>query len=64
MTTSKTPRGLRGLPQETGPSASQELQALKDEAARIERWWTEPRWKHTQRVYSGAFCLCWLLCVG
>jgi hypothetical protein len=50
----KIPRGLRNLPpQKERPSPQSELQQLQQDAAKIERWWTNPRWKHTQRVYSG-----------
>jgi hypothetical protein len=53
----KVPRGLRVLPSSsTSPQMGgtrTELADLQQEAARIERWWTEPRWKHTKRIYSG-----------
>jgi Isocitrate lyase family len=26
---------------------------LQAEAAAIERWWAQPRWQHTKRIYSG-----------
>jgi hypothetical protein len=38
-------------------SASYEMPRLQDEAASIERWWTEPRWRHTKRIYLGKFIL-------
>ena len=55
----KVPRGLRSLPlpqqrlqqQETARGFGQQLQS---EAAAVERWWSQPRWQHTKRVYSGA----------
>ena len=27
----------------------------KAEAAAVERWWSQPRWQDTKRVYSGTF---------
>jgi hypothetical protein len=53
----KVSRGLRGLPisGHSQASASSEMPRLKDEAASIERWWKEPRWRHTKRIYSGKF---------
>jgi hypothetical protein len=52
----KIPRGLRGLPISSlaGPTdARSEYDALQAEAASIEQWWSNPRWQHTKRVYSG-----------
>jgi hypothetical protein len=56
----KVPRGLRGLPSSgrSQTSASSEMHRLQEEAASIERWWSEPRWRHTKRVYSGKYKLC------
>jgi hypothetical protein len=54
----KVPRGLRTLgPLGAGSSgaASDFGQELKNEAAAIERWWSQPRWQHTKRVYSGTY---------
>lgn len=57
IATPKIPRGLRVLPasaagmDNTNPRT--ELQNLKEEAATIERWFADPRWKHTKRIYSG-----------
>jgi hypothetical protein len=57
------PRGLRllrgsggsgALTSTTTSSFGAQLQA---EAAAIERWWAQPRWQHTKRIYSGT-CLC------
>ena len=56
--TPKIPRGLRSL-QVAAPTttdARSEYNALQAEASRIEKWWSESRWKHTKRVYSGN---CW-----
>jgi hypothetical protein len=53
LATPKVPRGLRGI---ASPSSANELTSvdtLQQEAAMIERWWSQPRWKHTKRVYSG-----------
>ena len=53
--TPKIPRGLRSL-QVAAPTttdARSEYNALQAEATRIEKWWSESRWKHTKRVYSG-----------
>jgi hypothetical protein len=53
----KVPRGLRSLPitGHSQASASSEMPGLQDEVASIERWWTESRWRHTKRIYSGKF---------
>lgn len=56
----KTPRGLRVLPAaatagSSAPSAASELGDLKAEAAALERWWKEPRWTYTTRIYSGTY---------
>jgi isocitrate lyase len=52
----KIPRGLRVLDSQAKPSpsstTSNELSSLRDEAAAIEKWWFEPRWKYTTRPYS------------
>jgi hypothetical protein len=51
----KIPRGLRPLP--FAPimvsDTRSDFGALKQEAARIEQWWSSPRWNSTKRVYSG-----------
>lgn len=51
----KIPRGLRMLPNAGTPRSDprSELGKLQGEAAAIERWWKDPRWKHTTRIYSG-----------
>ncbi len=52
----KVPRGLRQLPITSlaGPTNTQsEYDALQADAASIEQWWSNPRWQHTKRVYSG-----------
>jgi hypothetical protein len=52
----KIPRGLRSLPMasyEPPTTVNGELNQLKQDAAAIESWWTQSRWKHTKRVYSG-----------
>lgn len=58
LATPKVPRGLRALgtadiQRSSGTSAPDFGQQLKNEAAAIERWWSQPRWQHTKRVYSG-----------
>jgi len=60
----KIPRGLRNLSAARQPQHSlsstttKELQQLKQEAAEIERWWCDKRWKHTKRVYSAMDVAC------
>jgi len=50
----QVPRGLRSLPTAGATSLrTNELQDLQQDVAAIERWWKEPRWNHTKRVYSG-----------
>lgn len=52
----KIPRGLRSLPitTQSATSGRSELDRLQQEAAQIERWWSDAfRWRHTKRVYSG-----------
>ena len=52
----KVPRGLRGLPIASlagSTDARSEYDTLQAEAAAIEQWWANPRFQHTQRVYSG-----------
>lgn len=51
----KIPRGVRALPVTNGaPSPREELSALQQDVAEIERWWADAaRWKHTKRVYTG-----------
>ena len=54
----KIPRGLRGLSitsLASTPSPQTEYDMLKDEATKIEQWWSTPRWQHTKRVYSGKY---------
>ena len=57
LATPIVPRGLRVLGtadiQRSSGSAPDYGQQLKNEAAAIERWWSQPRWQHTKRVYSG-----------
>lgn len=55
LATPKVPRGLRSLPVASGlsPSSTGDMADLQCDAAAIERWWTEPRWKHTKRTFSG-----------
>jgi len=57
LTTPKIPRGLRSLSAPANqPSSNRNFgQELKAEAAAVERWWSQPRWQHTKRVYSGTF---------
>jgi hypothetical protein len=49
------PRGLRLL--RSGVASSKSSSSfgaqLQAEAAAIERWWAQPRWQHTKRIYSG-----------
>jgi hypothetical protein len=58
----QVPRGLRMLPLARGVGNYQvtphnEFGAqLKAEAAALERWWAQPRWKNTKRIYSGTLC--------
>jgi len=56
------PRGLRALPSANNNpqplSTRSELDQLKADAAAIERWWMDPRWKHTKRVYSAMDVAC------
>lgn len=59
----KIPRGLRVLSSRPSSAdvvvdAHQFGAQLKQEAAAIERWWTEPRWKHTKRIYTRTLCVC------
>jgi hypothetical protein len=55
------PRGLRLLQSGHGSltktSSSSFGAQLQAEAAAIERWWAQPRWQHTKRIYSGT-CVC------
>jgi len=55
----KIPRGVRALPITNGtPSPREELSALQQDVAQIERWWADQaRWKHTKRVYTGTFLI-------
>lgn len=55
----KIPRGVRVLPVTDGtPSPREELSALQQDVAAIERWFQDPRWKHTKRVYSAKDVAC------
>jgi len=56
----KIPRGVRALPITNGtPSPREELNALQQDVAEIERWWADAaRWKHTKRVYSAKDVAC------
>lgn len=56
----KIPRGVRGLPITTStPSPREELSALQQDMAEIERWWTDKsRWGHTKRVYTAKDVAC------
>lgn len=67
----KIPRGVRALPVTNGTSSPrEELGALQQDVAEIERWWADAaRWKHTKRVYTGTYessicfsCLCVSFC--
>jgi hypothetical protein len=50
----KVPRGLRVLPgRGESVGARSEYDDLLAGAAKIDVWWTSPRWQHTKRVYSG-----------
>jgi hypothetical protein len=53
--TPKIPRGVRALPLTVGSSSPrEELTALQQEVAAIDRWWADAnRWKNTKRVYTG-----------
>ena len=54
----KIPRGLRALPITSGTSSPrEELNALQQDVAAIERRFQDPRWKHTKRVYTGKYCI-------
>ena len=58
LATPKVPRGLRALPVASGlprSSPSGDMADLQQDVAVIERWWQDPRWKHTKRTYSGEF---------
>lgn len=49
----KVPRGLRSLPLASAqPTTGNEQALLRQDAAALESWWSQPRWKHTKRVYS------------
>ena len=48
-----TSRGARGLSRPTA-SVSMEKERLSSQIAGIERWWTEPRWGLTKRIYTAA----------
>lgn len=55
----KIPRGVRALPVTNGtPSPREELSALQQDVAAIERWFADPRWKHTKRVYAAKDVAC------
>lgn len=51
----KIPRGLRGLsnPNRNLLSTLSDKEQLQQEAMAVERWWSQSRWKHTKRIYSG-----------
>jgi isocitrate lyase len=51
----KVPRGLRGLsnPNRNLLAALSDKEQLQQEAMAVERWWSQSRWKHTKRIYSG-----------
>ena len=49
----KTSRGLRVLPPQKKKSVGEEQSHLRRDVSEVEQWWKEPRWNHTQRVYSG-----------
>lgn len=53
ISTPKIPRGLRSTASPSAVSDRQELAQLNQDAARIANWWTQPRWQHTKRAYSG-----------
>ena len=60
LATPKIPRGLRVLGTSSSASTTRSAdfgQQLKNEAAAIERWWSQPRWQHTKRVYSGMYII-------
>ena len=46
----KVPRGLRSLP--SMGASPDEHQLIQQDAQQIAKWWKEPRWKHTKRIYS------------
>lgn len=51
----KVPRGLRTLRNAPKPESTDTLAQLKVEASNVERWWAQPRWKYTKRIYSGGW---------
>jgi Isocitrate lyase family len=55
----KVPRGLRGLsnPNRNLLSTLSDKEQLQQEAMAVERWWSQSRWKHTKRIYSGEYLL-------
>lgn len=55
----KISRGLRSLEfQSADPNTGVEYDALKAEAAAIEKWWSEDRWKNVKRDYSAIDVVC------
>ena len=55
----KVSRGLRALKfQSTDPTDGTEFDSLKAEAAAIDKWWSEDRWKYTKRNYSSLDVAC------
>jgi len=60
LATPKIPRGLRSL---GGGSLDKSSinnnlgHELQSEASAVERWWSQPRWQHTKRVYSGTYVM-------
>ena len=47
------PRGLRSLPIATTGDNGPNRTEIQSEAASVDRWWSDDRWKHTKRVYKG-----------
>ena len=63
MANDKIPRGLRGVPSTNQPkTVTTSASSLQAEAAQLERWWSEPRWKYTKRVYKGTYHT--IVCLG
>ena len=55
----KVSRGLRSVKfQSTDPKKGAEYDGLKAEAATIEKWWSEDRWKNTKRNYTALDVAC------
>ena len=62
-TTAKISRGLRVLPPKKAQSVNEEHANLQRDTASIEQWWTDSRWNHTKREYSGTCHAVMLFCI-